>query len=76
MLRYPVYLCVCRVLGLRKPQALAHNVVYGTVGTVLSQTGNWFGGTSKQQKENNDSFTQVTVTELLMLAVTERFVPL
>ena len=76
MLRYTVYLCVCRVLGLHKLQALAHHVLYGTAGTVLSQTGDWFGGKSKRQKQNNDSFTQETVTELLLLAVTERFVPL
>ena len=32
-----------------------HHVLYSTVGIVLSQTGDWFGGRSKLQKENNDS---------------------
>ena len=76
MLYYTVYLCVCRVFGLHKPQALAHHVLYGTVGTVLSLTGDWFGGKSQRQKENNDSSAQVTVTELLKLAVTVRLVSL
>ena len=76
VLYYTIYSCVCRELGLHEPQALAHHVLYSTVGTVLSQTGDWFGGRSKRQKENNDSPAQVTVTELLKLAVTVRFVPL
>ena len=76
MLYYKVYLCVCRVLGLHKPQAPAHHVLYSTVGIVLSQTGDWFGGRSNRKKENNDSSAQVTVTELLKLAVTVRLVPL
>ena len=64
------------MLGLHKSQALAQHVLYSAVGTVLFQTGDWFGGRSKRQKENNDSSAQVTVTELLKLAVTVRFVPL
>ena len=55
VLCYTVYLCVCRVFGLHKPQALAHHVLYSTVGTILSQAGDWFGGRSQRQKENNDS---------------------
>ena len=61
---------------MQKKQKKMYHVLYGSVGTVLSLTGDWFRGKSKRQKQNNDSFTQETVTELLKLAVTERFVPL
>ena len=55
MLHYTVYLCVSRVLGLHKPQALAHHVLYSTVETILSQAGDWFSGRSQRRKKNNDS---------------------
>ena len=34
---------------------MAHHALSTAIGTVLSQTGDWFGGRSKRQKENVDS---------------------
>ena len=48
---------------------MAHHALGTAIGTILSQTGDWFGERSKQQKENVDS-SAMAVTVLLKLAVT------
>ena len=46
---------VAECLAYTNHKHVAHHALGTAIGTVLSQTGDWFGGRSKRQKENVDS---------------------